>query len=173
MKKVFWSVSLVIFMASCNSSEEQVELNTTNEEKTSNLAAGSQSEEELLEAAERRKEEREKREAELKATLTTLEVEPSEHDFGVIPKEKPVSKTFMIKNTGDNPLTINDAKASCGCTVPKKPEEPILPGETGELEVTFTSKPNQAGQQINKTVTITANIPNSTHKLTIKGKVQD
>lgn len=172
MKKIIWSVAVFSMLLSCNS-ESEVELNPSEEKTSSNLAAGSQSEAELREAAEKRKEESRKRAEELEATQTTMEIIPAEFDFGNIPKEQPVSKVFKLKNTGDKPLTIQDAKASCGCTVPKKPEEPILPGETGDLEVTFTSKPNQAGQTISKNVTITANIPNSQQRLTIKGKVEE
>lgn len=158
---------------SCNNNESNVSLDVKDGEKRSKLAAGSQSEEELKAAAEKRREEQEKLEEERKTSQTTMVVTPNVHDFGVIDKETPVSTIFTVKNTGDQPLTINDAKASCGCTVPRKPEKPILPGETGELEVIFTSKPNQAGQNITKTVTITANIPNSTKIVTIKGKVKD
>ena len=172
MKKIIWSVAVLSLLLSCNS-ESEVELNPSEKKKSSNLAAGSQSEEELREAAQKRKEESRKRAEEIAAKQTTMEIIPAEFDFGNIPKEQPVSKVFKLKNTGDKPLTIQDAKASCGCTVPKKPEKPILPGETGDLEVTFTSKPNQAGQTISKNVTITANIPNTQQKLTIKGKVED
>lgn len=163
----------MVLLFSCNNNEPNVDLDVKEGEKRSKLAAGSQSEEDLKAAAEKRRKEQERLEEERRATQTTMEVTPSVHDFGVIDKETPVTTIFTVKNTGDNPLTINDAKASCGCTVPRKPEEPILPGETGELEVTFTSKPNQAGQNITKTVTITANIPNSTKKVTIKAKVKD
>lgn len=163
----------MVLLFSCNNNESDVDLDVKKGEKRSKLAAGSQSEEELKAAAEKRRKEQERLEEERKASQTTMEVTPNVYDFGVIDKETPVSTIFTVKNTGDNPLTINDAKASCGCTVPRKPEEPILPGETGELEVTFTSKPNQAGQNITKTVTITANIANSTKKVTIKAKVKD
>ncbi|MEX1190477.1 MAG: DUF1573 domain-containing protein [Brumimicrobium sp.] len=173
MKKIFWSLAVVTLLFSCNDSGSDVDLEVKKGEKRSKLAAGSQSEDELRAAAEKRREEQAKKEEENKANQTTMEVTPNVHDFGEIEKESPVSTIFTVKNTGDKPLTINDAKASCGCTVPRKPEKPILPGETGELEVTFTSKPNQAGQEITKTVTITANIPNSTKVVTIKGKVKD
>lgn len=163
----------MVLFVSCNNNEPDVDLDVKKGEKRSKLAAGSKSEEELKAAAEKRRKEQERLEKERKASQTTMEVTPNVYDFGVIDKETPVSTIFTVKNTGDNPLTINDAKASCGCTVPRKPEEPILPGETGELEVTFTSKPNQAGQNITKTVTITANIANSTKKVTIKAKVKD
>lgn len=173
MKRIVLSLSVVVLLFSCNSNEPNVDLDVKEGEKRSKLAAGSQSEEELKASAEKRRKEQERLEEERRATQTTMEVTPNVHDFGVIDKEIPVTTVFTVKNTGDNPLTINDAKASCGCTVPRKPEEPILPGETGELEVTFTSKPNQAGQNITKTVTITANIPNSTKMVTIKAKVKD
>lgn len=171
MKKIIFSVAVFGLLTACGGNETVT--SNSSEGTGSGFAASEQSEAEIKAAAEKRKLEQEKREEELKATLTTMEILPERHDFGVIPKEKPVSKVFTIKNTGNNPLIINDAKASCGCTVPKKPEEPILPGETGELEVTFTSKPNQAGQQISKNVTITANIEGSTQRVTIAGKVED
>jgi len=173
MKKIIWSLSVLVLLFSCNSNDPDVSLNVAEGEKRSKLAAGSQSEEDLKAAAAKRREEQEKLEKERRASQTTMEVTPNVHDFGVIEKETPVTTIFTVKNTGDNPLTINDAKASCGCTVPRKPEKPILPGETGELEVTFTSKPNQAGQNITKTVTITANIPGSTKTVTIKAKVKE
>ena len=173
MKKYFWTVSLLLALSACDSSEEQVELNPGDNTKTSKLAAEEMSPEELESIAEERRKAKEERERERLATLTTMEVSPREHDFGLIPKEVPVSKTFIITNTGNNPLTINDAKASCGCTVPKKPEAPIPPGETGELEVTFTSNASQAGQTISKNVTITANIDGGTDKVVIKARVQD
>lgn len=172
MRKVFWSVALVLVFSACGG-EETVELNPIDGEATSNLSSGSQSEEEIKAAKTKREEELRIAEEEGAASQTTMEILPSEHDFGTIKKEVPVSKTFTIKNTGDNPLVINDAKASCGCTVPKKPEEPIAPGETGELEVTFTSKPNQAGKSINKTVTVSANIPSANQKIKIKAQVEE
>lgn len=172
MKKVIWSVAICSVLLSCNN-DSDVKLNPSEKKSSSNLAAGTQSEEELREAAEKRKEESRKRSEELAAKQTTMEIIPAEFDFGTIPKEQPVSKIFKLKNTGDKPLTIQDAKASCGCTVPTKPEQPILPGETGDLEVTFTSKPNQAGQAISKNVTITANVQNKQQILTIKGQVEN
>lgn len=170
MNKVVLSVCVVLVLMSCSQNEE-VKLNPTTENVSSNLASGNESEEELKKAAEKRAAENAEREIELATTQTTLEFDIEEHDFGIIPKDTPVSKTFVVKNTGNNPLIISDAKASCGCTVPKKPEEPIAPGETGEIEVTFTSKPGQEGTAINKTVTVTGNIPNGTKTLVIKGNV--
>jgi hypothetical protein len=170
MNKVVLSVCAALILMSCSQNEE-VELNPTTENVSSNLASGNESEEELKKAAEQRQAENAEREMQLSASQTTMEFDIEEHDFGIIQKDTPVSKTFIVKNTGNNPLIISDAQASCGCTVPKKPEEPIAPGETGEIEVTFTSKPGQEGTAINKTVTVTANIPNGTKTLIIKGNV--
>ena len=170
MKNVILSAIVLSILFSC-SNDEVVELNPTTENVSSNLAAGNESEEELKKAAELRAQENAARKIELAATQTTMSFDVMEHDFGIIPKDTPVSKTFVVKNTGNNPLIISDAKASCGCTVPKKPEAPISPGETGEIEVTFTSKPGQEGTTINKTVTVTANIPKGTQTLVIKGNV--
>src|SRR5690554_2581493 len=101
-----------------------------------------------------------------------MEILPSVHDFGNIPKETSVSTVFKIKNTGDKPLIINDAKASCGCTVPKKPEEPILPGEEYELDVTVTANDGQKGTTINKTVTVSGNVPSSSQTVNVRAQVR-
>lgn len=173
MKKVIWIFSIALLTFSCsNETTTDANIDAKEGQVRSRLSAGSQSAEELQKAADERKAQQAKaKEAEL-ANQTTMEITPNVHDFGSIPKQTPVSTVFKIKNTGDKPLIINDAKASCGCTVPRKPEEPIMPGETGELEVSFTSNPSQAGAPMNKSVTVTANVPGSQKVVTIKGQVQ-
>ncbi|MDC0230841.1 DUF1573 domain-containing protein [Aureispira] len=80
-------------------------------------------------------------------------------DFGNIIEGEIVEHIFKFKNTGKNPLIINHAKGSCGCTIPEWPHEPIVPGATSQIKVKFNSKGKQGEQ--NKTVTISANtIPN-------------
>lgn len=173
MKKVIWIFSFALLTFSCtNDNATDANIEVKEGEKRSRLSAGSQSAEELKKAAEERKEQQKKLEEERLANQTTMEVIPNVYDFGSIPKETPVSTVFKIKNTGDKPLIVNDAKASCGCTVPRKPEEPIMPGEEGELEVTFKSNAGQAGAPMNKSVTITANIPSAQKVVTIKGQVE-
>lgn len=170
MRKLFYVVVGAVIFASC-SNEPDVDIEVKEGEKRSKLAADTENVEELQKAAEERRKRREKEKQEQLAKQTTMEITPLTHDFGEIPKGEPVSTIFTVKNTGEKPLVINDAKASCGCTVPRKPEEPIMPGETGELEVTFTSKKGQEGKPISKSVTVTANIPGSTKRVTIKGNV--
>lgn len=58
--------------------------------------------------------------------------EKTSHNFGAFSESNPkVTCTFKFKNTGDGPLVIHQAIASCGCTVPQYPKEPIKPGESG------------------------------------------
>ena len=65
-------------------------------------------------------------------------------------------------------MIISNVKGSCGCTVPTKPEEPIMPGETGEIKVKYAT--NRVGP-FSKTVTITSNAYEPTVVLKIKGRV--
>ncbi len=87
--------------------------------------------------------------------LTDLKFTEETFDFGNLTAGEKASHTFKFKNTGKEPLVISNAKGSCGCTVPKWPKEPIAPGKSGEIEVTFDSK-GKKGKQT-KNVTITAN----------------
>jgi hypothetical protein len=61
------------------------------------------------------------------------------HDFGKIKQGVPVTYFFEIKNNGDKPIVVENASASCGCTVPEKPEKPIAPGATGKLKVQYNA----------------------------------
>jgi hypothetical protein len=61
------------------------------------------------------------------------------HNFGKIKQGVPVTYYFEIKNISNKPLVIANAYASCGCTVPEKPEQPIAPGASGKLKVVFNA----------------------------------
>ena len=102
-------------------------------------------------------------------SATTVSFAETTHEFGTITEGDVVEHTFVFTNTGDTPLVIQDAKTTCGCTVPKKPEAPVLPGETGEIQVRFNSQ-GKAGVN-NKAVTITANTDPATTQLFIKANV--
>lgn len=101
--------------------------------------------------------------------LPSFSFEKELHDFGTIKDGDVVETVFKFTNTGEAPLIISEAKGSCGCTVPEKPEAPIPVGGTGELKVKFNSK-GKPGIQ-NKTVTITANTWPTTHRIRIKANV--
>jgi hypothetical protein len=61
------------------------------------------------------------------------------HDFGKIKQGVPVTYFFEIKNISDKPLVVENASASCGCTIPEKPEKPINPGATAKIKVQFNA----------------------------------
>jgi hypothetical protein len=99
----------------------------------------------------------------------TMEFENSEHDFGVIGAEKKVSYTFNFKNTGAADLLISNAVGSCGCTVPEYPKEPVKPGESGKIQVSFNPSGKNGNQQ--KSVTISANTQTGKELLIIKASI--
>ena len=100
-----------------------------------------------------------------------IEFEEIVHDYGDVPYNGNGECEFRFTNTGDAPLLIQKPKSSCGCTVPSWPSEPILPGKSEVIKVTYRT--NRAGK-FNKTVTVTSNaIKNSTVVLRINGCVLD
>jgi len=100
-----------------------------------------------------------------------IEFEKVVHDYGNIPYNGNGECEFRFTNTGTEPLLIQKPKSSCGCTIPSWPNEPILPGESEVIKVTY--KTNRVGN-INKTVTVTSNaVKNSTVVLRIKGTVME
>jgi hypothetical protein len=99
---------------------------------------------------------------------TTIKWEKLEHDFGDIKQNEVQTTTFKFTNTGTVPLVIASAKAGCGCTVPKKPEEPIMPGKTGEISVEYNGSGSGA---VTKFVDVILNTEAKSEKLTIKTNV--
>lgn len=90
-------------------------------------------------------------------------------DYGTIEKGSDGIRVFRFTNTGDAPLIIEKVYSSCGCTIPKKPEAPIAPGEKGEIQVKYDT--NRVGP-IRKTVTVNSNATEQqTIALKIKGTV--
>jgi hypothetical protein len=73
------------------------------------------------------------------------------HDFGKIKQGVPVTYFFEITNISDKPLVVENASASCGCTIPEKPEKPINPGATAKIKVQYNAA---AVQPFNKDVYI-------------------
>ena len=89
-------------------------------------------------------------------------------DYGEISKGSDPLRSVEFTNTGNAPLIIKHAKGSCGCTVPNWPKEPILPGETSQIEIRYDTK--RVGP-IRKTVRITTNEGDQPHILQIKGLI--
>ncbi len=101
--------------------------------------------------------------------LPHIEFTATVHDFGQIPLKEDASCEFKFTNTGKVPLVLSKVKASCGCTVPEWPKEPVLPGEEGVIKVKYTTvnRPNV----INKAVIVQSNADNKQVILRIKGEV--
>lgn len=95
--------------------------------------------------------------------------EETNFDFGTINSGTEVVHVYKFKNTGDADLIISQAKGSCGCTQPEYPQNPVHPGEEGEIKVTFRSH-GIAGQVV-KDITLLANTSPTTKILTISGEV--
>ncbi len=101
---------------------------------------------------------------------TTMLFDKTEHDFGNLKQGDNAEYNFRFTNTGSEPLIIEDAKGSCGCTVPSYPRDPVAPGATGEIHVKFNSAGKEGVQK--KTVTLTANTDPISTVLTIKAMVE-
>ncbi|MBL0052782.1 MAG: DUF1573 domain-containing protein [Bacteroidetes bacterium] len=92
-----------------------------------------------------------------------------EYNFGTIKSGEAVTHEYTFTNTGKEPLVITSAAGSCGCTVPKYPQNPIKKGESGVITVTFNSTGKQGMQD--KTVTIQSNAKGGAKVIHIKGNV--
>ena len=94
------------------------------------------------------------------------------HNFGKFSKNDPIVKcSFKFKNTGTAPLVIHQAFASCGCTVPTFTKEPIKPGETGVIDVTYNGTDKFPGH-FQKTVTVRSNAVSEVTRLIIEGDME-
>ena len=92
-------------------------------------------------------------------------------DYGTVNKGDNGVREFVFKNSGNAPLIISNVKSTCGCTIPKKPEKPILPGESEKIQVKYDTK--RVGF-IRKSITVSSNAASSpTTILKIKGQVVD
>lgn len=100
---------------------------------------------------------------------TMVEMIDTVFNFGTITDGENVEFSFRFKNIGSNPLIVSSAVASCGCTVPEKPEEPIRPGETGFIKVAFNSQ-GRVGDT-HKEVTVSSNAHPAFPPLYLRGKV--
>ena len=91
-------------------------------------------------------------------------------DYGKIDKGANGERIFTFSNIGDQPIIIKNIQSSCGCTVPKKPEKPIMPGEKGEIKVSYDT--NRVGG-FSKSITIFSNATEAAKVIRIKGIVNN
>jgi hypothetical protein len=111
----------------------------------------------------------EKRDAEIKKGSALISFDKTEYDFGSVNEGDIVETSYKVTNVGQTDLVITNAQASCGCTVPVWPKEPIKPGEFGEIKVKFNTagKPNKQ----TKTITLTTNTATGREVLKLSGSV--
>jgi hypothetical protein len=90
--------------------------------------------------------------------------------FGNIEEGVIIIDTFQFQNTGNAPYIIKEVKTSCDCTVLKKPEFPVMPGETSTLRVEFDSN-GKAGASTPGIILYDNSVPNGRNILYLKGSV--
>lgn len=144
MKKIILSLACLAILASCSNQQPKESAAT----ETATEAAASET---------------------ASANAPVFKFEKESFDFGQITDGEKVSHDFKFTNIGQSPLIITSATATCGCTVPDYPKEPIAPGAEGVIKVVFDSS-GKPGMQ-NKVVTITANTVPEITQLTILGNV--
>lgn len=101
--------------------------------------------------------------------LAKIYFEQTSFDFGSVPSGTKVTHSYNFKNIGATPLVINNAYANCGCTVPKFPKEPVLPGESESIKVIFDTE-SRKGFQLKK-INIFTNTYPSQNILELKGQI--
>lgn len=90
------------------------------------------------------------------------------HDYGTIVQGSDGTCEFKFTNTGKEPLIVQKPISSCGCTIPTWPQEPVLPGKSDVIKVTYAT--HNVGP-INKTITVNSNAKTARVVLSIKGNV--
>lgn len=147
MKQLFLSMSLLALMSACDS-------NPQNPKEPNDAAAQQNKINEMVTDS---------------SNWTTVQWLDSVQQFGKVVDGEKVLISFHFKNTGTKPLVIANASASCGCTVPSKPEAPIAPGGEGVIQAEFNSQ-GRVGKA-DKYITVTCNTPQREHILKFEGEV--
>lgn len=144
MKKILYFLVISAFLAACNN-QTSVVSETVDQNKVTSSDSSQNS------------------------NYPAFKFEKEVFDFGEIKEGEKVSHDFKFKNIGTAPLIISSATATCGCTIPEYPKEPLAPGAEGVIRVIFNSA-GKPGMQ-NKIVSITANTNPTLTELNILGNV--
>ncbi len=100
---------------------------------------------------------------------TSVLIIDTTYNFGKVAEGETVEYNYRFVNSGTKALVVDKASASCGCTVPEKPEQPVLPGDTGFIKVVFNSK-NRIGF-VDKTITVISNAKPAFPTLLLTGEI--
>ena len=96
-----------------------------------------------------------------------MEFESLTLDYGTIDQHSEPLRLLKFTNNGDEPLVITNAKGSCGCTVPTWPKEPVMPGESADIEIRYaTNRLGKFTKTVKFTTNETANAPQHVIKVT-------
>lgn len=144
MKKLIFSLVLLTFLIACSNQSDKASVDLIQNSATANNP-------------------------ETESPSASFQFEQNIYDFGTITDGDVVNHRFVFKNSGDVDLIIANASASCGCTVPDWPRNPIKKGDTASINVTFNS--NGKSGLVEKSITITANTRPTQTMLVIKGTV--
>jgi hypothetical protein len=137
MKKVFFGLAIAVILAACNESYKDQN------------AAGAASQTAAISGAAAASG------PVNPATAAVMKFDQDSYNFGKIIQGDSVVHQFKFVNVGKTPLIITDATATCGCTKPEWPKEPIQPNAEGSIKVTFHSV-GKSGLQ-DKMITISGN----------------
>lgn len=148
MKGIIVSTLMVILFASCQDTGAGISATDTADEVKADLAVNPAA-----------------------PDAPVLSFEDENYNFGKITQGEKVSYSYKFKNVGKSPLIILNATATCGCTVPEPPKEPIKPGAEGEIKVVFDSN-GKSGLQ-DKVITVTSNAQPPIASLHLTGEVKE
>jgi hypothetical protein len=102
-------------------------------------------------------------------STAAIEFETTEHDFGTLPQGGNGTFEFIFKNTGKDPLVLNNVRSSCGCTVPEWPKGPVKKGDKGVVKVSYNTR---ITGNFSKSISVYSNAGEGPVVLIIKGKVE-
>jgi len=103
------------------------------------------------------------------ATVTEMSIDRTEHNFGTFPMAEKQECTFLLTNIGKSLLVIQDVTTSCGCTKVEYRKEPVRPGESIELKVSYEAEENGYFEKI---ITVFANLETSSVRLRVRGNAE-
>lgn len=156
MKKTFLIGAMAaIALSSCKKNEQAGPLAV--EETPTVPAPAVRSQEEMIKNAQNK-------------PLTNVAISENHFDFGKIKKGDKVQHVYEITNTGSNPLVISEVVPGCGCTAPSFTKEPILPGKTGQITLSFDS--SSFDGVVGKEASVYANVEKSPIVLTFSANIQ-
>ena len=156
MKKLFIFFMAGLSLAACNTSDKKLSAEKQSEQNTKDSIAKSEADKAIKDTAN---------------FTSILWLDSTYLDLGKVKEGKQVDVAFRFTNNGTKNLVIADVTASCGCTVPEKPEKAFAPGEEGVIKARFDSRDKHG--EVRKMVYVTANTLPNPQELTFRVEITD